>query len=42
MSETVLENPIGAMSSLGYDAVPLYFLNMVRMICADMSRDYVN
>lgn len=34
MWETVLEDPIEAMSSLGYDPVPLYFLNMVRVICA--------
>ncbi|KAM0288246.1 hypothetical protein ACHAPQ_009884 [Fusarium lateritium] len=31
MWETVLEDPIEAMSSLGYDSVPLYFLNMVSM-----------
>ncbi|KAJ4253809.1 hypothetical protein NW762_010204 [Fusarium torreyae] len=27
--ETVLEDPVEAMSSLGYDPIPLYFLNMV-------------
>ncbi|KAF5706694.1 positive regulator of purine utilization [Fusarium mundagurra] len=32
--ETVLENPLEAMSSLGYDPVPLYFLNMVYAIGA--------
>lgn len=33
MWETVLEDPIEAMSSFGYDPVPLYFMNMVRMTC---------
>ncbi|KAJ4033794.1 hypothetical protein NW761_006474 [Fusarium oxysporum] len=32
--ETVLEDPLEAMSSLGYDPVPLYFLNMVYAIGA--------
>jgi hypothetical protein len=30
----MLQDPIETMSSLGYDPVPLYFLNMVHMICA--------
>jgi hypothetical protein len=34
MWETMLQDPIETMSSLGYDPVPLYFLNMVHMICA--------
>ncbi|KAH7245335.1 fungal-specific transcription factor domain-containing protein [Fusarium tricinctum] len=39
MWETVLEDPIEAMSSLGYDPVPLYFLNMVYAIGALLRPD---